>query len=124
MVRSMYKINLVFATALLMVGCSSRPPEVFASRPLVEVAPAEDSEQASDSQLLSSLDATNEGGLFTNGDGQYVVITRYFSALGDHCLQYAKIQAISNRNVACHSEGSWVIYPWVSSGLINSNGEG
>jgi hypothetical protein len=118
----MYKINLILAVALLMVGCSSRPPEVFASRPLVEVASAEHGERTNDSQLLSSFERSNEGDVFTNGETQYVVISRYFSALGNDCLQYANIQTISNRNLACRSGDSWVIYPWVSSGLISYNG--
>jgi hypothetical protein len=113
----MKKITLIFLLTSLAAGCASRPPEVIASRPLVETNWATGSGEFASDSLEAFLDSADAGATFNNDGQQLQVLRRYYSAIGSDCVQYEEIGMTSKRSVACKGESKWMLYPWMSSGI-------
>ncbi len=113
----MKNITLIFLLASLAAGCASRPPEVVASRPLVEAIRANGGDEFASSSLEEFLNTAVAGATFSDDGQQFQVLRRYYSALGSDCVQYEKIGTASQRLVACKDESQWMLYPWMSSGI-------
>ncbi|WP_298637092.1 hypothetical protein [uncultured Umboniibacter sp.] len=120
----MKKITLIFLLTTLAVGCSSRPPEVIASRPLVETNWTNGSDELTNPSLESFLDSALAGATFSGEGQQFLVLRRYYSALGSDCIQYAEIGVTSKRSIVCKDESKWMLYPWMNSGISVFDSQG
>jgi hypothetical protein len=119
----MKNVSLLCLIAVLCVACTSRPPEVFASRPLVEEAQTQGGSSIKDANLDAFFSGAQVGSRYSNGDTELLVLAIYSSALGNSCVQYDELEAASStRKVACKDNPSWVVYPWMSSGISNYQG--
>ena len=119
----MKNISLLCLIALLCVACTSRPPEVIASRPLVEEAQTQGGIYTKDASLDAFFAGAQVGSRYSDGVKELLVLDIYSSALGNSCVQYIELEVTSSiRKVACKDAPSWVVYPWMSSGISNYQG--
>lgn len=119
----MKNIPLVLSLCLLCVSCTSRPPEVIASRPLVEDAQTQGGISTQDAALDAFFADARVGAIYSNDTMELRVLDIYSSALGSYCVQYETIEAsMLVRKIACKDTPSWVVYPWMSSGISNYKG--
>lgn len=112
--------NILKAIVLcsLVFGCSSRPPEVHATRPLVDENQVDGGHNIVDTRQIEFFENAQYGSSITVNGAEYVVLNSYVSALGGQCVQYALVDSSQlNREIACKHDRQWKRYTWQSSGF-------
>jgi len=104
-------LRLVVLTAVLLSGCATSPPQVYASRDLVENVPMSQGAIVLPSALGQFLANAQPYESTVISGRTFVVKSSYFSALGAQCVQYVS----QNKELtACNKGDQWVQFPEVA----------
>jgi hypothetical protein len=112
---------LAISLALQMVGCAHEPKQVEASRPLVNLATANEL-QPMPADLQQALNTQSQGGALGTKNVTFTLGQRYVSALGYECteLLFNTPQGRSQRSVACKIAELWYLIPQLQQASISN----
>ncbi|QOL24405.1 hypothetical protein LP316_08475 [Thalassotalea sp. LPB0316] len=109
---SKIKFLSTICTAILISACSSKPPVVYSSQPLVSEIKTEPN--VISKQQASVLDGLNIGDSRTVNNYSFVVEAKYLSALGEECMRLSINHSNVNKRIVCKAPlDGWKLVPHI-----------
>lgn len=111
---------ITLCSALLLGACSSQPPVVYSSQPLVNHVEAKSNLVSS--QYWTLLDSLSIGDTQIINQQNVIVEAKYLSALGEQCIMLRIPSEIIDKRVVCKmSNEEWKLVPNIVVSNKNSD---
>lgn len=119
--------SFIFFTNIILTGCSSSPPQVKASTPLIDSVTSSINTSSIPESLWADLSSKSNGTVIRHQQFEVEFGNAYFSALGQKCRQLyisnisSEVILPKQKRIAClqQTDLSW----WLMPQVVDSQGD-